>query len=134
MIEADKSSLLLLQIECSYDNSRPDELLYGHLCPRHILAELAVLHELLGPTGSIPSGLAGGTSSDEPLSARLRGFKVHIIHVKETLESLAADEGGIHGRVLRELTEGQQSFEHGILSEVEFKLVKRGELLGVCDL
>jgi cAMP phosphodiesterase len=119
----------LAQIECSYDNSRPDELLYGHLCPRHVLAELAVLHELLEPTRSRPSGSAGAGLIDEPLSARLRGLRVHIIHVKETLEALTTDGGGIRGRVLRELEEGKQFFERGILSEVEFKVVKRGELL-----
>jgi cAMP phosphodiesterase len=32
-------------IECSYDDSRPDETLYGHLCPRHLISELQVLAE-----------------------------------------------------------------------------------------
>ena len=30
-------------IECSYDDARPDELLFGHLAPRHLIAELQVL-------------------------------------------------------------------------------------------
>lgn len=30
-------------IECSYDDSRPDETLFGHLCPRHLIVELQVL-------------------------------------------------------------------------------------------
>lgn len=30
-------------IECSYDDSRPDETLYGHLSPRHLIFELQVL-------------------------------------------------------------------------------------------
>ena len=30
-------------IECSYDNSQSDETLFGHLAPRHLIAELRVL-------------------------------------------------------------------------------------------
>ena len=30
-------------IECSYDDSQSDETLFGHLCPRHLIAELKVL-------------------------------------------------------------------------------------------
>ena len=30
-------------IECSYDDSRSDETLFGHLCPRHLIFELQVL-------------------------------------------------------------------------------------------
>ncbi|MCJ1475462.1 3',5'-cyclic-nucleotide phosphodiesterase pde1 [Lambiella insularis] len=30
-------------IECSYDDSQPDETLFGHLAPRHLIAELQVL-------------------------------------------------------------------------------------------
>ncbi len=30
-------------IECSYDDSQSDETLFGHLCPRHLVAELQVL-------------------------------------------------------------------------------------------
>ncbi len=30
-------------IECSYDNSQRDEILFGHLAPRHLFAELKVL-------------------------------------------------------------------------------------------
>ncbi|KAL8953092.1 MAG: hypothetical protein Q9222_001030 [Ikaeria aurantiellina] len=30
-------------IECSYDNSQPDAMLFGHLTPRHLMVELTVL-------------------------------------------------------------------------------------------
>jgi len=36
-------TLKAIFIECSYDDSVRDEDLYGHLCPRHLIAELAVL-------------------------------------------------------------------------------------------
>lgn len=32
-------------IECSFEDSQPDELLFGHLCPRHLVAELQFLAE-----------------------------------------------------------------------------------------
>jgi cAMP phosphodiesterase len=36
-------SLRAVFIECSYDDSQPDACLYGHLSPRHLIAELEVL-------------------------------------------------------------------------------------------
>jgi cAMP phosphodiesterase len=36
-------TLKAIFIECSYDDSVRDEDLYGHLCPRHLIAELGVL-------------------------------------------------------------------------------------------
>jgi hypothetical protein len=36
-------SLRAMFIECSYNDSIEDEILYGHLCPRHLIAELKVL-------------------------------------------------------------------------------------------
>ena len=34
-------------IECSYDDSQSDETLFGHLAPRHLIAELKVLAEMV---------------------------------------------------------------------------------------
>lgn len=36
-------SLRAIFIECSYNDAVDDETLYGHLCPRHLIAELKVL-------------------------------------------------------------------------------------------
>lgn len=36
-------SLRAIFIECSYNDAIDDETLYGHLCPRHLIAELKVL-------------------------------------------------------------------------------------------
>ncbi|KAI9675653.1 MAG: 3',5'-cyclic-nucleotide phosphodiesterase pde1 [Caeruleum heppii] len=38
-------SLTGIFIECSYDDSQADDLLFGHLCPRHLYAELERLAE-----------------------------------------------------------------------------------------
>ena len=37
--------LAAIFIECSYDDSQPDEMLFGHLTPHHLIAELKVLAE-----------------------------------------------------------------------------------------
>ena len=37
------SALIGIFIECSYDDSQTDETLFGHLAPRHLMAELQVL-------------------------------------------------------------------------------------------
>ncbi len=34
-------------IECSFEDSQPDEMLFGHLCPRHLVAELQALAEMV---------------------------------------------------------------------------------------
>ncbi|KAK5111467.1 hypothetical protein LTR62_004919 [Meristemomyces frigidus] len=34
-------------IECSYDDSQADAVLFGHLCPRHLIAELQTLAKLV---------------------------------------------------------------------------------------
>lgn len=114
------SSLSLHQLECSYDDSRPDHLLYGHLCPRHILAELSTLHSILASTSPSPP--------------TLKGLKVNIIHVKETLESVGDGQGGIQARIWKQLEEGKETFEGGVLKDVHFHLVKRGEILGSSSL
>lgn len=38
-------------IECSYDDSQSDETLFGHLAPRHLIAELQVLADLVHAVG-----------------------------------------------------------------------------------
>ena len=45
-------------IECSFEDSQPDEMLFGHLCPRHLVAELQLLAEKvqsLRPIGEVLS-------------------------------------------------------------------------------
>ncbi|KAL3444430.1 cAMP phosphodiesterases class-II-domain-containing protein [Aspergillus insuetus] len=40
-------NLRAIFIECSYSDSTEDAYLFGHLCPRHLIAELSVLAELV---------------------------------------------------------------------------------------
>ena len=56
-------------IECSYDDSQPDEMLFGHLNPRHLIAELCTLAEKVTNfrnTSNTSNG--GGTGSATSLS------------------------------------------------------------------
>ena len=74
-------------IECSYDNSQSDETLFGHLAPRHLIAELKVLAEkvkTLRKTSSTSTvtAVAAATRTDPPPSQRKRkrlsnGTKIH---------------------------------------------------------
>ncbi|KAL8926050.1 MAG: hypothetical protein Q9208_003191 [Pyrenodesmia sp. 3 TL-2023] len=43
-------------IECSYDDSQPDSMLFGHLTPRHLVAELGVLAKMVKGLGSHDDG------------------------------------------------------------------------------
>lgn len=44
-------------IECSFEDSQPDEMLFGHLCPRHLFAELQLLAEKVQSLRPIEEGL-----------------------------------------------------------------------------
>ncbi|MBF0612792.1 MAG: 3',5'-cyclic-nucleotide phosphodiesterase [Magnetococcales bacterium] len=67
-------------IESAYPSDRPDHLLFGHLTPRHLLAELAVLGR----------------------EVSLQGVQVIITHVKPGSDGLVA----MQNRILAELQEG----------------------------
>ncbi|KAJ6160547.1 Cyclic-AMP phosphodiesterase class-II [Penicillium chermesinum] len=58
-------------IECSYDDSVDDDFLYGHMCPRHLTAELSVLADkVMDHREAAPSDIA---SSTERKRKRLSG-------------------------------------------------------------
>eukprot|EP00483_Globobulimina_turgida_P007489 UN07503 len=68
-----KGKLGAIFMECSYDNSQPDDSLFGHLNPNWILRELYVL-----------SGyVAQEMGSDDVLNV-LSDLDVVIIHIKPT--------------------------------------------------
>ena len=55
-------------IECSYDDSQPDETLFGHLTPRHLVAELCVLADKVISFRNGQSSI-GANNSNHPASA-----------------------------------------------------------------
>lgn len=104
-------SLRAIFIECSFDDSVSDDKLYGHLCPRHLVAELKVLGELVNAwheeererkrkrsppltTEEISKKLmpppARGERSSPRLNRPLDGLVIYLIHIKENLQH---DEG-----------------------------------------
>ncbi|THC98284.1 hypothetical protein EYZ11_002217 [Aspergillus tanneri] len=57
-------NLRAIFIECSLDDSVPDEALYGHLCPRHLVAELKVLANYVENEKSRPERKRKRSESD----------------------------------------------------------------------
>lgn len=57
-----QGSLRAIFIECSYDDSVRDEDLYGHLCPRHLIAELRYLAQSVIAHRSNSSNRTGADS------------------------------------------------------------------------
>lgn len=64
-------------LEISFPNSRPTDLLYGHLTPKGMMEELYTLARLVDP--------------DQPKTA-LQGLKVVVTHIKPTLSRDDAPE------------------------------------------
>jgi cAMP phosphodiesterase len=60
-------------IECSYKESQPDSVLFGHLAPRHIIAELLVLADLVVEKRS-EAAMANSTGSLSNKRKRISGF------------------------------------------------------------
>ncbi|MCJ1248227.1 3',5'-cyclic-nucleotide phosphodiesterase pde1 [Trapelia coarctata] len=58
-------TLSALFIECSYDDSQSDETLFGHLAPRHLIAELQVLAHKVGSVRRGSSASSEGSRRGE---------------------------------------------------------------------
>ena len=56
-------TLTAIFIECSYDDSQSDETLFGHLAPRHLIAELQVLASRVS---SVRRGSVASSERGEP--------------------------------------------------------------------
>ncbi|KAI4150004.1 MAG: hypothetical protein L6R39_002365, partial [Caloplaca ligustica] len=59
-------------IECSYDDSQPDGMLFGHLTPRHLVVELGVLAKMVRGLAAAASHDVDDGSSGRPSSPRKR--------------------------------------------------------------
>ena len=92
-------ALAVLFIECSWPSGRPDEQLYGHLSPEHLVDELVAL---AAEVTAVRLAKAAEAPPPEPKRRRkkrkrrrkmpadppppLAGLRVYIIHCKEDLE------------------------------------------------
>lgn len=82
-------------IECSWLADRPDNLLYGHLSPKHLVDELAALaaevvtaqkidsKEPRQPARPLRKRYRANPTSSKGLRGALAGLKVFIIHCKD---------------------------------------------------
>jgi len=111
-------ALRAIFIECSYSDIQPDTLLFGHLCPRHLIDELLVLATMVserraGRVGGLGKRRLGSVEEGEKRrksslggverlgKGPLDGVKVVVIHVKDTM----ADGESVGETILKELEE-----------------------------
>jgi cAMP phosphodiesterase len=104
-------TLSTIFIECSWASGRKDDLLYGHLTPEHLVAELTALASEVvlartarrgGKEQVVPQSPRTGSplrkkprkgsgsssaSNEGGLRGALDGLRVHIIHCKDTMEN-----------------------------------------------
>ncbi|KZT74247.1 hypothetical protein DAEQUDRAFT_748575 [Daedalea quercina L-15889] len=96
-------------IECSYPSGRTDDMLYGHLTPEHLVAELTALAaEVVDARTRTrqPNSSQEWDSDQEPVHTRKRrrretagsssrgalaGLKVYVIHCKDDLQGVYAE-------------------------------------------
>jgi cAMP phosphodiesterase len=97
------ATLSTIFIECSWPSGRPDDLLYGHLSPEHLVTELeALASEIVyarngkakrdspanGDSNS-PPPLKKQKTEDVPstsLRGALDGLRVYVMHCKDTMD------------------------------------------------
>ncbi|TYJ54479.1 hypothetical protein B9479_004899 [Cryptococcus floricola] len=95
----DEGRLSGVFLECSYDSSRPAQSMYGHISPPGLYYELKTLASLV-------------QSKDE--KEPLRGLKVFVIHIKESL--LPNAEGKTQREiVMRELRQLEEDGKLGVI-------------------
>lgn len=87
-------TLSTLFIECSYPSGRPDNILFGHLTPEHLVAELSVLAQEVvayrrqkstsdARKRPIRKRQKRNSITSEDLKGALLGLRVCIIHCKD---------------------------------------------------
>lgn len=80
-------------IECSFPSGHPDDLLFGHLSPEHLLDELTALATEIAQrdarknTLRRPKKKQRSTVNPDALKGKLDGLRVVIIHCKTDLKT-----------------------------------------------
>jgi 3',5'-cyclic-nucleotide phosphodiesterase len=96
------STLSTIFIECSWPSGRPDEQLYGHLSPEHLVDELAALAAEVAAVRSCSAKSSSRAEEALPKRKRRRrnksadvettpseplaGLRIYIMHCKDDLE------------------------------------------------
>ena len=115
------------QIECSYDASRPAEIMFGHVSPPAIFHELKTLASMLPFASYVICGHESRERRANPVRSDTRplaGLKIYITHVKELLVPHAT---GLSARelVLQQLNQLEDQHRLG----VEFYVPAPGDRL-----
>ncbi|KAH7909146.1 cyclic-AMP phosphodiesterase [Hygrophoropsis aurantiaca] len=100
-------------IECSYPAGRPNEVLWGHLCPEHLVQEMINLATEVVLARKAPKTRAGGSRPrkkqrknpvpPEELHGALDGLRVYIMHCKEHFSSMDRPINHVIGDQARDL-------------------------------
>ncbi|KAI0371767.1 cyclic-AMP phosphodiesterase [Pilatotrama ljubarskyi] len=133
-------TLSAIFIECSWPSGRPDELLYGHLSPEHLVKELTVLAREVVQSRDRSRGQAHEESAqDQPRKRRrkrdsdpevdlrgaLEGLRVFITHCKDDLH-------GVFDKPIHEVITGQvQELLQVLALGVEIVAVEQGMLISI---
>jgi cAMP phosphodiesterase len=108
----------LLQIECSYTSDRPADLMFGHLQPQSLHAELRQL----------ASFVKTRTKSE---ATPLEGLKVYIIHVKQPMD-LDPGSRNCRERIRNQLVAIEKDrCSVGQGTGVSFEMIAKGMLIRV---
>jgi len=89
------STLKVIFIECSWPSGRADDMLYGHLTPEHLVAELVALarqvvkhrNSELAPRISARKRQKTRLVNNEELLDSLKGLHIYITHCKDNMTS-----------------------------------------------
>jgi cAMP phosphodiesterase len=91
------TTLSAIFIECSWPSGRPDSLLYGHMSPEHLVAELEVLAtEVIRARDNLQLGHSPSATHSLPparkrqkttnLDGALSGLCVYVMHCKDDMD------------------------------------------------
>ncbi|KAI0362740.1 cyclic-AMP phosphodiesterase [Trametes cingulata] len=131
-------TLSAIFIECSWPSGRPDELLYGHLSPEHLVTELTVLaREVVKSRDRSRGDSSDDSAQGQPrkrrrkrdsdpeldLTGALEGLRVFITHCKDDLH-------GAFDEPIHEVIAGQvRALVEELSLGVEIVAVEQGMLI-----
>jgi 3',5'-cyclic-nucleotide phosphodiesterase len=132
------AKLSTLFIECSWPSGRSDDMLYGHLTPEHLAAELSVLatevvkvrksSQISSRDQSRPMRKKQKYEAmHENLRGSLEGLQVYVIHCKDSTNGVGRPTSHLIVEQVRALVKAQ-----GLGAEIH--VVEQGMLIGTLSL
>ncbi|KAF9264958.1 cyclic-AMP phosphodiesterase [Marasmius fiardii PR-910] len=120
------NKLSTIFIECSWPSERPDELLFGHLTPQHLKAEIkALATEVYNHRNSTRSAKPNRPQRkrqkrnpvsvpDADLRGILAGLRFYIIHCKDKLDSAHPDNRPMRDVILEQVKSELDPLDFGV--------------------